>query len=98
PGRNVQFVPYGAFTGSRYLDRSAPAFASSNEVRVGLDSKLVLRDAFTIDATFNPDFSQVESDDPQVTVNQRYEVFFPEKRPFFTENAGFFATPEQLLF
>jgi len=39
------------------------------------------------------DFSQVESDDPQVTINQRYEVYFPEKRPFFIENAGFFETP-----
>ena len=40
----------------------------------------------------------MESDEPQVTVNQRYEVFFPEKRPFFLENAGFFMTPERLFF
>ncbi len=46
----------------------------------------------------NPDFSQVESDTPQVTTNQRFEVFFPEKRPFFLENANYFATPEQLFF
>src|SRR6266446_2290963 len=46
----------------------------------------------------NPDFSQVESDDPQVTVNQRFAVFFPEKRPFFIENAGFFMTPINLFF
>src|SRR5262252_1015555 len=42
--------------------------------------------------------AKVESDDPQVTVNQRFEVFFPEKRPFFMENAGFFSTPETLFF
>ena len=37
-------------------------------------------------------------DEPQVTVNQRFEVYFPEKRPFFLENASFFATPMQLVF
>src|SRR6266487_3914902 len=41
---------------------------------------------------------QVETDDPQVTVNERFEVFFPEKRPFFLENAGYFQTPINLLF
>jgi hypothetical protein len=46
---------------------------------------MVLRDSLVLDLTGNPDFSQVESDDPQVTVNQRFEVFFPEKRPFFLE-------------
>jgi hypothetical protein len=40
----------------------------------------------------------VESDEPQVTVNQRFEVFFPEKRPFFMEKASLFNTPEQLFF
>jgi hypothetical protein len=63
-----------------------------------MDAKLVIRESLTLDATINPDFSQVESDDPQVTVNQRFEVFFPEKRPFFLENASYFQTPENLFF
>src|SRR5256885_16339497 len=58
----------------------------------------VIRDALTLDATLNPDFSQVESDEPQVTINERFETFFPEKRPFFIENAGYFQTPVNLLF
>src|SRR5437870_3221468 len=58
----------------------------------------VLRFALTLDATLNPDFSQVESDEPQVTINERFETFFPEKRPFFIENAGYFQTPVNLLF
>jgi len=101
PGRNIQFIPYGAFSRSRYLDTSsanAPQFQTKNDLRAGLDAKVVLKDAITLDATLNPDFSQVESDEPQVTINQRYEVFFPEKRPFFLENAGYFKTPEQLFF
>src|SRR5438093_716066 len=48
--------------------------------------------------TINPDFSEVESNEPQVTINQRFEVFFPEKRPFFIENASLFQTPLNLFF
>ena len=51
-----------------------------------------------IDATVNPDFSDVESDQPQFTVNQRFPVYFPELRPFFLENANYFATPINLIY
>ena len=57
--------------------RGRRAYARENEGRAGVDVKLVPRDAVTLDFTLNPDFSQVESDEPQVTVNQRFEVFFP---------------------
>jgi hypothetical protein len=101
PGRNLQFIPYGLFSRARYLDSppaASPQFITENESRAGLDSKVVFKDAFTLDLALNPDFSQVESDEPQVTVNQRYEVYYPEKRPFFLENAGFFLTPQRLFF
>ena len=101
PGRNVQFIPYGLFSSARFLDTpsgAAPLYRTDREGRVGLDTKIVLKDAFTFDLALNPDFSQVESDEPQVTVNQRYEVLFPEKRPFFLENAGYFMTPVRLFF
>src|SRR5262249_24725714 len=97
-GHNVQVVPYATLTGSRYLDTTVPAFFRSEVGRTGVDSKIVAHDAVTIDLTANPDFSQVESDDPQVTVNKRFEVVFPEKRPFYIENQGFFVTPETLFF
>ena len=58
----------------------------------------MIKDALTLDVAANPDFSQVESDEPQVTINQRFEVQFPEKRPFFIENASYFKTPEELFF
>jgi hypothetical protein len=60
-----------------------------------------LRFGFTnmsIDATVNPDFSQVESDAGQVTVNQRFALFYPEKRPFFLEGIELFSTPNQLVY
>jgi hypothetical protein len=102
PGRNFQFIPYGSLRGFRDLDDRDPAhpFFTGKRVegRIGLDSKIVIKDALVLDATINPDFAQVESDDPQITANQRFEVFFPEKRPFFLENSSFFNTPVNLLF
>lgn len=98
PGRNLQFIPYSAFTGSRYLDEAESNYDHSKEGRIGLDAKMVIKDAMTLDLALNPDFSQVESDEPQVTVNQRFEVQFPEKRPFFIENSSYFNTPEELFF
>ncbi len=100
-GHHMQFIPYLSFAGQRFLNAPAgslPTMKTDNEVRGGIDAKFVLYNALTFDFTANPDFSQVESDEPQVTVNQRYEVFFPEKRPFFTEGTGFFQTPEDLFF
>ena len=108
PGRNVQLIPYGLLASDHFLNQPAqtnpanppppPFFQDNFEHRAGLDAKFVMKDALTFDVTLNPDFSQVESDDPQVTVNQRFAVFFPEKRPFFIENAGFFITPINLFF
>ena len=101
PGRNLQLIPYGLFARALFLDTvdpNHPLFRTQNDFRAGLDTKFVVREALTFDFTLNPDFSQVESDEPQVTINQRFEVFFPEKRPFFIENAGFFQTPITLFF
>src|SRR5437879_5213088 len=102
PGRNIQLIPYGLLAANHFLnqptDGAAPGFKNVFEHRAGLDAKFVAKGALTFDVTLNPDFSQVESDDPQVTVNQRFAVFFPEKRPFFIENAGFFMTPVNLFF
>ena len=94
PGRNLQFIPYGSFKSLRGLDlrdTANPAFTRRTaQFTGGVDAKAVFLDSLVLDATFNPDFSQVESDQPQQTVNQRFEVFFPEKRPFFLENSNYF--------
>ncbi len=57
---------------------------------VGGDFKYTLTPSLTLDATINTDFAQVEVDDQQVNLD-RFTLFFPEKRPFFLENAGFFS-------
>jgi hypothetical protein len=102
PGRSIQLIPYGFLRSFRALDDRDPdnvTFVEKNfEPDAGLDAKFVIKNKFALDVAVNPDFSQVESDQPQVTVNQRFEVFFPERRPFFLENADFFETPINLFF
>ena len=57
---------------------------------MGVDAKYNLTPSLTLDGTYNTDFAQVEVDDQQVNLD-RFNLFFPEKRPFFLENAGFFS-------
>ncbi len=101
PGNNSQIIPFLFARDVDALDRGAvggPRFDTTTEQDVGLDAKFVFNDAMVLDLTLNPDFSQVESDEPQVTVNERFEVQFPERRPFFIENADFFSTTSTLVF
>jgi hypothetical protein len=102
PGRNIQLIPYGLVRSFRDIDQRDPnhPFFEGRTLKpdVGLDAKFILHGSFVLDATVNPDFSQIESDQPQITVNQRFEVFFPEKRPFFLENSNYFTLPMILLF
>ncbi len=85
PGRNIQLIPYGVLSNKKLLDFRSPeegfGFDSTTEGRVGLDAKFVLRDTLALDVTINPDFSQIESDEPQVVVNKRFEVFSPRSGP-----------------
>jgi hypothetical protein len=102
PGRSIELIPYGIMRGFHALDTrdfSNPYFQNAEaQGQPGMDAKFVLHDHFVLDMTANPDFSQVESEDPQITVNQRFEVYFPEKRPFFLENEDYFRTPLDLFF
>jgi hypothetical protein len=102
PGHSVELIPYGLMRGYRALDTrdsTNPYFQKATaQGQPGMDAKFVIHDHFVVDMTANPDFSQVESEDPQITVNQRYAVYFPEKRPFFLENEDFFRTPLDLFF
>ncbi len=100
--RNVQINPYLIGQNEKILnmvDPNNPNFSQRNfEVTGGGEVKAVLKDSLVFDGTVNPDFSDVESNQPQFTVNQRYPVYFPELRPFFLENANLFSTPIGLLY
>lgn len=63
----------------------------------GLDVKWLPTPDLAIDATLNPDFSQVEADVPQISANERQALFFPEKRPFFLEGLDLFSTPIRVV-
>jgi hypothetical protein len=64
----------------------------------GLDVKWTPNANNAIDATINPDFSQVESDVAQISTNQRFALFYPEKRPFFLEGLQLYLTPIQAVY
>lgn len=65
---------------------------------VGLNVTYGLTSNLTLDGTVNPDFSQVEADAGQITVNERFALRLPEKRPFFLEGTDIFSMPQQLVY
>ena len=84
-----EFIPSATYSYAQ--DRETPSdWGIDNTGDLGLSAKWGLTSTITLDATVNPDFSQVESDAFQVEVNQRFPVYFSEKRPFFMEGAGMF--------
>jgi hypothetical protein len=86
PGqRNLKLTPYALAGNSRDFERSRTDW----DHHVGGDFKYSLTPSLTLDATVNTDFAQVEVDEQQVNLD-RFNLFFPEKRPFFLENAGQF--------
>ena len=85
--RNLQITPYALSLAERGGD-SPPGTRTSEEY--GFDMKWGVTPSLTLDATYNTDFAQVEVDEIQVNLD-RFSLFFPEKRPFFLENAGQFA-------
>lgn len=66
-------------------------------VDAGLTVKVGLTPTTSLNLAVRPDFAQVEADYPVITANQRFPVFYPEKRPFFLENADAFASPLNLV-
>jgi hypothetical protein len=84
--RNFKITPYAL---ANALESGVKPVESTLLGDVGADFKYNLTPSLTLDATVNTDFAQVEVDDQQVNLD-RFNLFFPEKRPFFLENAGFF--------
>ena len=66
--------------------------------KIGLDVKYTPNADNTLDGTIRPDFSQIESDTAQISTNQRFALFFPEKRPFFLEGVELLSTPIQAVY
>jgi len=68
------------------------------KAELGGDARWGIRQNLTLNGTINPDFSQVEADVGQVLLNERFALFYPEKRPFFLDGLELFDSPNQLIY
>jgi hypothetical protein len=100
--RNVELNPVltGAMTGQ--LDDADDLGSSfkrdSPKPELGLNLKYLLSTNLALDATINPDFSQVEADADVVDINERFAIYFSEKRPFFLEGKDIYQTPYEIFY
>jgi hypothetical protein len=96
--RTLEVIPTLTFkeTGSR---RSLDKFSNPPiEPDFGFTAKYSISPNITLDMAYNPDFADTEADAPVVEANQRFPIFFSEKRPFFLEGVDIFKTPMQAVY
>ena len=84
--KNLKIMPYAL--GQTSIDNVGDAGGETGDF--GIDVKYSLTPSMALDLTYNTDFAQVEVDEEQINLD-RFTLFFPEKRPFFLENAGLFS-------
>jgi hypothetical protein len=87
PRRDIKLIPYGLASVNKDFTRAGEPVDDNYDF--GVDLKWGIRPNLTLDATYNTDFAQVEADEEQVNLT-RFDLFYPEKRPFFLENASTF--------
>jgi len=94
PGRDLEIVPTitASRTDSTDDPGSAPLQSDGTDTDAGVSVRWGITPDITANLTINPDFSQVEADVAQLDVNERFALFFPERRPFFLEGADYFNT------
>ncbi len=100
PGRNVELDPTAtlARTDERNDIPSGSLAAGRAKGQAGISARWSVTPNIVLSGTANPDFYQVEADAAQLDVNTRFQLFFPEKRPFFLEAADIFSTPIDSVF
>ena len=97
PRRLVELNPVA--TGIRTGTNETGAFLRSDpDGEFGFNARIGITQNMVLDGTYNPDFSQIEADVSQITVNERFALFFPEKRPFFLNGTEIFNTPQRLVY
>ncbi len=100
-GNHLTIVPALVAGASQQRQVSADSksdWKTDNNVEPSLDVKWGITPDINFNATLNPDFSQVEADEAQVSVNDTFALFFDEKRSFFLDNADYFASPLDLVY
>ncbi|MCO7227175.1 carbohydrate binding family 9 domain-containing protein [Pleionea sp. CnH1-48] len=78
-------------------DVNSPWTSDGTDSEAGVDLRWGITQDLYLNATVNPDFSQVETDSAQLSVNNTFSLFFPEKRPFFLDGADYFNSPNRLV-
>ena len=94
--RNLEILPTVTAIRIGSLDASTGTFDEATHPEGAVNVKYGVTPNLTADFTYNPDFSQIESDTPQIEVNQRFPLFYPELRPFFLEGQEVFTVPGQV--
>lgn len=99
-GKHFTVVPSLVFGAEqqRELTPSASDWQDSRTFEPSLDVKWGITPNINLNATINPDFSQIEADEAQVSLNDTFALFFDEKRPFFLDNADYFSSPLNLVY
>ncbi|KFN44030.1 carbohydrate binding family 9 domain-containing protein [Arenimonas oryziterrae] len=98
-GKNLEIAPTLTMSYAQERPSAGVPFTSEGiKFDPGLDVKWGPSPNLTLNATLNPDFSQVETDEAELDVNNTFALFFPEKRPFFLEGADYFSTPNDLVY
>jgi hypothetical protein len=99
-GSHLILAPFATAQQSSFPtgDLGTPLKAEDLKTRVGGDLKWSPASSITIDGTVKPDFSQIESDAAQIVANERFALFYPEKRPFFLEGVDLLSTPFQAVY
>ncbi|HEX2866276.1 MAG TPA: DUF5916 domain-containing protein [Ignavibacteriales bacterium] len=88
PKQVMDFLPEATFN-FKNVNRTGRLSAAPSNNNLGLSAKYSLTSTFILDAAYNPDFSQVETDAGQIDVNLRYALNYPEKRAFFQEGLDY---------
>ncbi|EMR01487.1 DUF5916 domain-containing protein [Cesiribacter andamanensis] len=94
PQKQLEIQPFVLAKADRYQAQEGNPFASGRDrsLSVGVDGKVGITSDITLDFTINPDFGQVEADPSQVNLSA-FQVFFPERRPFFLEGKNILTSP-----
>ena len=91
--RNLEVLPTATTVLSESRSTTTGAMDGIDVEEMGVSVKYGITSNLTLDGTFNPDFSQIESDRQQIAVNQRFPLVYPELRPFFLEGQEIFSIP-----
>lgn len=100
PGKNIELTPTltGVFTQERENFPGGKFVSKTRKIDPGLSARWRFTPNLTMSAAVNPDFSNIEADAAQLDINNQFALFYPEKRPFFMEDANLFDAPFEIIY